>query len=46
MTNFTRLRHREGGGPSRNTNNQERLRSLAKRYGINPKSQAERARLR
>lgn len=36
-THFTRLRHRDGGGPSSNTNSQESLRALAKRYGITPK---------
>ena len=40
-TNFTRLRHHDGGSPSSNTNIQESLRALAKRYGINQKTVAK-----
>ena len=40
-TKFTRLRHHDGGSPSSNTNSQESLRALAKRYGINQKTVAK-----
>lgn len=36
-TDFTRLRHHDGGSPSSIQNSQESLRGLAKRYGINQK---------
>ncbi|MGY3698870.1 hypothetical protein ACVIGA_009012 [Bradyrhizobium sp. USDA 3240] len=38
---FTRLRQYDGGSPSSNTNSQENLRGLAKRYGINQKTVAK-----
>jgi hypothetical protein len=40
-TSFRRLRHHDGGSPSSNTNSQESLRALAKRYGINQKTVAK-----
>jgi len=40
-TDSTRERHNDRGGPSSDTNSQESLRGLAKRYGVNPKTIAK-----